>query len=62
MSDFVRIETDDGGADLYGYDRLESGFMVNHVEGAEAWDVITGPLIGSLSDLPGQICVPVAQI
>lgn len=44
---FVRLETGDGGADLYGYDRLESGFMVNHIGGAQAWDVIVGAAAAS---------------
>ncbi len=26
---FARLRTNDGGADLYGYDTLASGFMVN---------------------------------
>lgn len=37
---FARLETGDGSADLYGYDQLETGFMVNHISGSEAWEVI----------------------
>ncbi|MCP3882990.1 MAG: hypothetical protein GY701_32020 [Sulfitobacter sp.] len=37
---FARLKTDDGSADLYGYDNLASGFMVNYVSGDLTWDLI----------------------
>jgi hypothetical protein len=40
QSGFARLVTTDGGADLYGYNDLESGFMVNHISGHEAWDIV----------------------
>lgn len=36
----ARLVTSDGGADLFGYDDLDTGFMVNHIEGSEAWELI----------------------
>ena len=40
QSGFARLVTSDGGADLYGYDDLGSGFMVNHISGDEVWDIV----------------------
>lgn len=36
----VQLETVDGSADLYGYDDLERGFMVNHAAGHAVWDLL----------------------
>ncbi|MCW5718926.1 MAG: hypothetical protein KIS68_13945 [Bauldia sp.] len=35
-----RLYTTDGTAELFGWDRLSSGFMVNHAGGREIWDVL----------------------
>lgn len=39
-SDFAQLRFDDGTADLYGIGDLGSGFMVNHVTGRTAWDLL----------------------
>ena len=39
-SDYARLQLDDGTADLYGIGDLGSGFMVNHVTGRAAWDLL----------------------
>lgn len=39
-SDYAQLRFDDGTADLYGYGDLGSGFMVNHVSGRLAWDLV----------------------
>ncbi|MBD7917174.1 hypothetical protein H9657_02630 [Cellulomonas sp. Sa3CUA2] len=39
-SDFAQLQFDDGTADLYGIGEPGSGFMVNHVSGRLAWDLI----------------------
>ncbi len=36
----THLETADGGADLYGFDDLHTGFMINHVSGARLWDLV----------------------
>lgn len=36
----ARLRFDDGEADLYGMDKLTSGFMVNHISGLSAWDFL----------------------
>jgi hypothetical protein len=36
---FARIETADGGADIYGLDTTH-GLMVNHASGAAIWDLL----------------------
>lgn len=37
---FVRIQTGDGEADIYGYDNPASGLVVNHASGDEVWDLL----------------------
>lgn len=38
---WVRVVTGDGGADVYGYgDGPVDGFMVNHTESREIWDLV----------------------
>jgi len=37
---FARLTFADGEADLFGWDDLASGFMINHVSGRIAWDVL----------------------
>jgi hypothetical protein len=37
---FARVETEDGGTDVYGLDHPEQGLMLNHAEGRRIWDVI----------------------
>jgi hypothetical protein len=38
---WVNVVTGDGGADLYGYgDGHIEGFMVNHTQGREIWDLV----------------------
>lgn len=37
---FCELRFDDGDAALYGLEDLASGFMVNHVSGQQAWDVL----------------------
>jgi hypothetical protein len=37
---WVRLETTDGGAEVYGYDNLQSGFIINHAEGEAVWDLV----------------------
>ncbi len=34
------LRFDDGDAAIFGVDDLASGFMVNHVSGRQAWDVL----------------------
>lgn len=36
---FVRIETPDGGADVYGFGTPD-GLMINHASGRAVWDVM----------------------
>lgn len=36
---FVRVATEDGGADIYGLNGAD-GFMANHVEGRQIWDLL----------------------
>ncbi len=40
QSGFARLVMPDGGADLYGYDDLGSGFMVNHISGDDTWEAL----------------------
>lgn len=37
---FPQLRFDDGDAAIYGLEDLASGFMVNHVSGRQAWDVL----------------------
>lgn len=38
---WVHVRTGDGGADVYGYgDGPIDGFMVNHAQGGEVWDLV----------------------
>lgn len=39
-SDTAVLHFADGTADLYGWDDLSRGFMINHAGGAEVWDVL----------------------
>lgn len=39
---FTRLVFADGSAQLYGLDELDTGFMVNHVDGFAAWDFLVG--------------------
>lgn len=54
QSGFARLATTDGGADLYGYDDLGSGFRVNHISGDEAWDIVVQAAAAS-----GLVIMPV---
>lgn len=36
----VRIETNDGGADVYGLDTSVRSLMISHASGREVWDLI----------------------
>lgn len=38
--EFSRIETTDGGADVYGISVGSQALMVNHIEGAQAWEAV----------------------
>ncbi|UZN04200.1 hypothetical protein [Cellulomonas sp. S1-8] len=38
--DFAQLHFDDGTADLYGIGEPGKGFMVNHVSGRLAWDLV----------------------
>ncbi len=38
--DFARLRARDGQADLYGWDDLDSGFLVNHISGVAILDLI----------------------
>ena len=51
---FARLSTADGGADLYGYDELGSGFMANHVSGSDAWEVLVRAAVAG-----GLVIIPV---
>lgn len=53
-SGFARITTSDGGADLYGYEDLGSGFMTNRISGDEAWDIVVQAAAAS-----GLVVMPV---
>ncbi len=37
---WAHLVTSDGEADLYGYDDLASGCMINHAAGDAIWDVV----------------------
>lgn len=37
---YAELRFVDGSADLYGLDDLGDGFMVNHISGENAWDVL----------------------
>jgi hypothetical protein len=37
---FSRVETTDGGADVYGISMGSQALMVNHIEGAQAWEAV----------------------
>ncbi|MCP3859792.1 MAG: hypothetical protein GY704_09085 [Phycisphaeraceae bacterium] len=37
---FSRIETTDGGADVYGISVGSQALMVNHIDGAQAWEAV----------------------
>lgn len=37
---FSRIETTDGGADMYGISVGSQALMVSHIEGAQAWEAV----------------------
>jgi hypothetical protein len=37
---WARIATVDGQADVFGMDRLATGFMMNHASGRAVWDVM----------------------
>ena len=37
---FSELRFDDGEATVYGLEDLASGFMVNHISGRQAWDVL----------------------
>jgi len=37
---WARIQTTDGGAELFGYDTLEDGFMITHTVGSAIWDLL----------------------
>lgn len=39
-TDFAELRFDDGTADFYGGDEPGTGFMVNHVSGQLAWDLV----------------------
>ncbi|GIG38744.1 hypothetical protein [Cellulomonas phragmiteti] len=39
-SDLAQLRFDDGTADLYGFGEPGAGFMVNHVTGRQAWDLV----------------------
>lgn len=50
---WARLETADGDADVYGYDDLTRGFMVNHAAGHAIWDVLVeAASVGSLAIMP----------
>jgi hypothetical protein len=47
------LRFDDGNAAIYGLDDLGSGFMVNHVSGLQAWEVLVAVARqGGLAILP----------
>ena len=57
---WARLKTADGSADLYGYDDLGSGFMVNHATGNAIWDLLVAfASAGPFAILPvgGPTCV-----
>lgn len=39
-SDFAELHFDDGTADFYGIANPGTGFMVNHISGDRAWDLL----------------------
>lgn len=45
-ADFCELTFADGTADLYGIDDLAQGFMVNHVSGRLAWDLLAELVTG----------------
>ena len=50
---WARVETADGDANLYGYDDLERGFMVNHAAGNTIWDIlVTAASVGPYVIMP----------
>ncbi|WP_188037173.1 hypothetical protein [Actinotalea sp. JY-7885] len=51
--DFAELGFEDGTADLYGIRDPGTGFMVNHVGGERAWDLLARVLeAGSMTLLP----------
>jgi hypothetical protein len=53
QSGFARLVTPDGGADLYGYDSLGSGFVVNHIRGDDTWEaLVRAAKVSGLAILP----------
>ncbi len=51
---WARIETADGEADLYGYDTLNRGLMVNHAAGSDIWDLLV-----EVASAGGMVIMPV---
>jgi DNA-binding transcriptional MerR regulator len=63
---FPRMHFGDGVADIYGLENLATGFMVSHVSGSQAWDVLTdiARLAGLAILWPGDppVAVPSADL
>ncbi|MBF0689073.1 MAG: hypothetical protein IR158_15065 [Cellulomonas sp.] len=65
-SDFALLQFDDGTADLYGIGEPGNGFMVNHVSGQQAWDLVaklaaTGDMTLMAPGVPPMICSEAAR-
>lgn len=60
---FTRLRFEDGGAQLFGTERLETGFSVNHADGLEVWDFLVDvaralDLAIVTPDCPVAVCRP----